>query len=86
MTPCDIGTMTVHHILLSCPTWSTLRMRILGELRTTDIRVLFNTYEGASAAIEFVLRINLLAQFSLIAGKEKVERPRDAEEPDRSYS
>jgi hypothetical protein len=29
--------------------------------------------------------INLLAQFSLVAGKEKVERPRDAEEPDRSH-
>jgi hypothetical protein len=61
-------------------------MRILDELRTTDIRVLLNTYEGATAAIEFVLRTNLLAQFSLVAGKEKVERPLDAEEPDRSYS
>jgi hypothetical protein len=61
-------------------------MRILGELRTTDIRVLFNTYEGATAAIEFVLRTNLLAQFSLVAEKEKAERLRDAEEPDRSQS
>jgi hypothetical protein len=61
-------------------------MRILGELRTTDIRVLLNTYEGATAAIEFVLRTNLLAQFSLIARKEKVERPRDAEEPGYRYS
>jgi hypothetical protein len=84
--PCDTGTMTVHYILLSCPTWSTLRMRILGELRTTDMRVLLNTYEGATAAIEFVLRTNLLAQFSLIAGKEKVKRPRDAEESDRNHS
>jgi hypothetical protein len=78
--------MTIHHILLSYPTWSTLRMRILGELRTTDIRVLLNTYEGATAAIEFVLRTNLLAQFSLVAGKEKVERLRDAEESDRNHS
>ena len=61
-------------------------MRILSELRTTDIRVLFNTYEGATAAIEFVLRINLLAQFSLVARKEKVERPRDVEEPGRRHS
>jgi hypothetical protein len=59
-------------------------MRILEKLRTTDIRVLFNIYEGATAAIEFVLRINLLAQFSLVAGKEKIKRLRDAEEPDRS--
>jgi hypothetical protein len=59
-------------------------MRILEELRTTDIRVLFNIYKGVTATIEFVLRINLLAQFSLVAGKEKAERLRDAEEPDRS--
>jgi hypothetical protein len=63
--------MTVHHILLFCPTWSTLRMRILGELRTTDMRILLNTYEGVTAAIEFVLRTNLLAQFSLVAGKRR---------------
>jgi hypothetical protein len=61
-------------------------MRILGELRTTDMRVLLNTYEGATAAIEFVLRTNLLAQFSLVARKEKVKHPRDAEEPGRRYS
>jgi hypothetical protein len=83
---CDTGTMTVQHVLLSCPTWSALRMRILGELRTTDMRVLLNTYEGATAAIEFVLRTNLLAQFSLVAREEQVGRPRDAEEPGRRYS
>jgi hypothetical protein len=84
--PYDIGIITVYYILLFYPTWSTLRMRILGELRTTDIRVLFNTYKGATAAIKLVLRINLLAQFSLVAGKEKIERPRDAEKSDRSHS
>jgi hypothetical protein len=61
-------------------------MRILGELRTTDMRIFLNTYEGAFAAIEFVLRINLLAQFSLVVRKEQVERLRNAEEPGRRYS
>jgi hypothetical protein len=61
-------------------------MRILGELRTTDIRILLNTYERASAAIEFVLCINLLAQFSLVARKEQVERLRNAEKPGRRHS
>ena len=61
-------------------------MRILGELRTTAIRILLNTYEGASAAIEFVLRTNLLAQFSLVARKEQVERLQNVEEPGRRYS
>src|SRR5450755_2455091 len=78
--------MTVQHILLSCPTWSALRMRILGELRTTNMRVLLNIYEGATAAIEFVLRTNLLAQFSLVARKEQVKRLRDAEKSGRRQS
>jgi hypothetical protein len=60
-------------------------MRILGELRTTSLRVLLNTYEGATAAIEFVLRTNLLAQFSLVARKEQAERLRDAEESGRRH-
>jgi hypothetical protein len=61
-------------------------MRILDELRTTDIRVLLNIYEGATAAIEFVLRTNLPAQFSLVAREEQIERLRDAEEPGRRHS
>jgi hypothetical protein len=77
--------MTVQYILLSCPTWSALRMRILGELPTTDIRVLLNIYKGATAAIEFVLLINLLAQFSRVAREEQVKRLRDAEELGRRY-
>jgi hypothetical protein len=59
-------------------------MRILSELRTTDIRVLFNIYE-AIAAIEFVLRINLLIQFSLIARKEKIKYSRDVKKSSRRY-
>jgi hypothetical protein len=61
-------------------------MRILGELRTTDMRVLFNTYKGATAVIKFVLRINLLAQFSLVVREKQIGRPRDAEKPGRRYS
>jgi hypothetical protein len=61
-------------------------MRTLGELRTTDMRVLLNIYEGATAAIKFVLRINLLTQFSLVAREEQIGRLRDAEKPGRRYS
>jgi hypothetical protein len=50
------------------------------------MRTLLNTYEGATAAIEFVLRTNLLAQFSLVARKEQAERLRDADESDRRHS
>jgi hypothetical protein len=61
-------------------------MRILGELRTTDMRVLFNTYKDVTAAIKFILRINLLAQFSLVAREKQIGRLRDVEEPGRRYS
>jgi hypothetical protein len=50
------------------------------------MRVLLNTYEGATAAIEFVLRTNLLAQFSLVARNEQLERLRNAEEPGGRHS
>jgi hypothetical protein len=78
--PCDTGTMTVQHILFSCPTWSALRMRILGEIRSTDMRELLNTYKGATAAVRFVLHTNLLARFSLVARIEQAERQQDTGE------
>jgi hypothetical protein len=61
-------------------------MRILDGLRTTDMRVLLNIYKRATTAIEFVLRTNLLAQFSVVAREEQVERLQDAEEPGRGHS
>ena len=65
---CGLGTMTVQHVLLSCPIWSALRRRVLGALWSTDIREILNNFKGATAAIQFVLQTNLLAQFSLVAG------------------
>jgi hypothetical protein len=55
-------------------------MRTLGEIRSTDMRELLNTYKGATAAVRFVLHTNLLAQFSLVARIEQAERQRDTEE------
>ncbi len=77
--PCDTGTMTVHHVLLSCPTWSALRMGILGDFRTTDLRKLLNSYKGAIAAVRFILQTDLLAQFSLVAKVEQAKRLRNAD-------
>jgi hypothetical protein len=53
--PCDTGTMSVHHILFACPTWSALRTGILSAFRTADLRKLLNDQKGAKAAVKFVL-------------------------------
>jgi hypothetical protein len=50
--------MTVQHILLVCPTWATLRSRYLAELKTLDIRKIFNSTKGSKAAVEFILDTN----------------------------
>jgi len=75
--PCDTGAMTVRHVLLACPTWSVLRMRLLGELRTSDIRVLLNSTTGATAATSFILLTNLLDQFRLVAREAQADGARD---------
>jgi ribonuclease HI len=72
--PCDTGTMSVHHVLFACPTWSALRKGILSAFRTTDLRKLLNNQKGAKAAVKFVLQTDLLAQFRLIARAEHAKR------------
>ena len=71
---CDLGAMTVHHILLVCPTWATLRSRYLEELETSDMRKILNSTEGAKAAVQFTLATNLLPQFQRVACEEQETR------------
>ncbi len=68
---CDLGTMTVHHILSVCPIWATLRSRYLAELETSDMRKILNSTEGAKAAVQFTLATNLLPQFQRVAREEQ---------------
>jgi len=68
---CDLGTMTVHHILLVCPIWASLRSRYLAGLKTLDIRKILNSIEGSKAAVRFVLATDLLPQFQRIAREEQ---------------
>jgi hypothetical protein len=74
----DTGPMTIHHVLLSYPTWSALRIGILGDY-TSDLRKLLNSYKGAIAAVKFVLQTDLLAQFSLVATLEQAKCLRSVE-------
>ena len=64
----------MYHVLFVCPTWSALRTEILSDFRTTDLRKLLNNHKGAKAAIKFVLQIDLLVQFRLIARAEQAKR------------
>ena len=71
---CDLGAMTVYHILLTCPTWTTLRSRYLAKLETSDIRKILNSTEGSKAAVQFTLATNLLPQFQRVACEEQETR------------
>jgi hypothetical protein len=71
---CDSGNMTVHHILLICPTWTILRSRYLAELKTLDIRKILNSIKGSKAAVQFILATNLLPQFQRVACEEQETR------------
>jgi hypothetical protein len=71
---CDLGTMTVQHILLICSTWTTLRSRYLAELKTLDIRKILNSIKGSKAAVQFILATNLLPQFQRVACEEQETR------------
>jgi hypothetical protein len=75
--PRGSGAMTVRHVLLVCPTWSALRTRLLGELRTSDIRVILNSTTGATAATRFILHTNLLDQFRLVAREAQADSVRE---------
>ena len=64
---CDTTAMTVHHVLLDCPTWIEPRNELLGDLRTKDLRFLLNDRKGVKAVIKLILYIDILAQFRPIA-------------------
>ena len=70
---CGLGTMSVQHVLLVCPSWSALRRQLFSS-PPTDSRALLNNYKGATAAIQFVLQTNILAQFSLVACDSQASR------------
>ena len=75
---CGLGDMTVIHVLLACPSWSSLRRRFLNALRTTDIRKILGTPEGIKAAVRFTLATHLLPQFERLAQEEQETRERSA--------
>jgi ribonuclease HI/exonuclease III len=67
---CDLGAMTVRHVLLTCPKWKGNRQRYLARLKTSDIRQILNTPDGSKAAAQFILATDLLPQFHRITCEE----------------
>jgi hypothetical protein len=61
--PCDLGAMTVRHILLACPEWKDLRDEYIRPLQTADLSSILNSPKGCTAAIKFIIRSRLLEQF-----------------------
>ena len=69
-----MAAMTVHHVLLDCPTWVEPRKELLDIFYTKNLRILLNDRKGAIAATKFILHTNILAQFRRIARQELAKR------------
>ncbi len=69
--------MTVEHILLNCPKWSTEREELIHPLRTTDIKEILTSKRGAKAAIRMIQRTKILDQFKRAVDQDIEQRLRD---------
>jgi hypothetical protein len=59
---CGHATMSVRHVLPSCPRWEREREEELGEM-ARDLKEVLGTRHEATAAIRLTLRTGLLEQF-----------------------
>lgn len=67
---CECGhtSQTAKHVLIHCPTWTTLRQRLrddMGEPGPLDYRRITGTARGLRAAARMLMETNLLAQFAV---------------------
>jgi hypothetical protein len=63
---CEHSRQTLRHILLFCREWSESRQRMLRDDETTNMSRFLNTAKSLKASIIWLMKINLLTQFSLI--------------------
>jgi hypothetical protein len=63
---CEHSRQTLRHILLFCRDWSESRQRMLRDGETTNISRLLSTSKSLKISIIWLMKINLLIQFSLI--------------------
>ncbi len=63
---CEHSRQTLRHILLFCRNWSKSRQRMLRDDETTNMSRLLSTSKNLKVSIIWLMKINLLIQFSLI--------------------
>ncbi len=62
---CEHSKQTLRHVLLFCLHWFERRSRMLRDDETTNMKRLFNSSKSLKTAINWLMKINLLTQFSL---------------------
>jgi hypothetical protein len=62
---CEHSRQTLRHILLFCRDWSENRQRMLRDDETTNMSRLLNIAKNLKVLITWLMKINLLTQFSL---------------------
>jgi hypothetical protein len=63
---CKHSKQTFRHVLLFCSKWFEKRSRMLKNDETTNMKNFFNSSKSLKIAINWLMKINLLTQFSLI--------------------
>jgi hypothetical protein len=63
---CEHSRQTLRHILFFCKDWSEDRQRMLRDDETTNMNKLLNIAKSLKISIIWLMKINLLIQFSLI--------------------
>jgi hypothetical protein len=63
---CEHSRQTLRHILFFCRNWSKNRQRMLRDDETTNMSRLLNIAKSLKVSIIWLIKINLLIQFSLI--------------------
>jgi hypothetical protein len=63
---CEHSRQTLRHILLFCKNWSKSRQRMLRDDETTNMSKLLSISKNLKISIIWLMKINLLIQFSLI--------------------
>jgi hypothetical protein len=63
---CEHSRQTLRHILLFCRNWSESRQRMLRDDETTNMSRLLSISKNLKISIIWLMKINLLTQFSLI--------------------
>jgi hypothetical protein len=63
---CEHSRQTLRHILFFCRDWSENRQRMLRDDETTNMNKHLNIAKNLKISIIWLMKINLLTQFSLI--------------------